>query len=192
MKKKNGRRVKRLRWNRTFVVLASVLVLAIGLVGTTLAWLFTTTPPITNTFSAPEVDVPLIEEFDGEVKEHVKLQNKGDIDAFVRAMVVVTWQDDKGNVYAQAPDAGTDYTINWGTEGWTKVGDYYYYNSSIEPNAFTKELITECKPVEGKAPEGYYLTVEILSDSIQAKPETAVQDAWGVTIADGKVTAVAN
>lgn len=192
MKKKNGRRVKRLRWNRTFVVLASVLVLAIGLVGTTLAWLFATTDPITNTFSAPKVDVPLIEEFDGEVKEHVKLENRGDIDAFVRAMVVVTWQDEAGNVYAQAPVAGTDYTITWGTEGWTKVGDYYYYNSSIAPGEFTKELIKECKPVEGKAPEGYYLTVEILSDSIQAEPEDAVKEAWGVTIANGTVTAVGN
>lgn len=184
MKNKNGRKVKRLRWNRSFVVLASVLVLIIGLVGTTLAWLSTDTTPITNTFTTSTVTTTIEEGESGETKNNVKVTNTGNANAYIRAMVVVTWQKDDTNsseVYATAPVEGTDYTLIWTKDGWVKHTDgYYYYTSAVAPNASTGILLTSCKPVEGKTPEGYHLVVEILSDAIQAKPDSAVTDAWGV------------
>lgn len=196
MKNKNGRKVKKLRWNRSFVVLASVLVLIIGLVGTTLAWISTSTAPVENTFTPSNVTTTITEDFDKEVKNNVQVKNTGDIDAYIRAMVVVTWQKDDSNpseVYATAPVEGTDYTVSYPGNGWVKHTDgYYYYTSAVKPTESTGILLTDCKPVEGKAPEGYHLVVEILSDAIQAEPEDAVKSAWGVTIANGTVTAVGN
>lgn len=177
MKNKNGRKVKKLRWNRTFVVLASVLVLAIGLVGTTLAWIFTSTEEINNIFNPAKVTTSVEETFDGQVKNDVKVKNTGNIDAYLRAMVVVNWQDGNGNV--KAAESG-DYTITWKLDGWVEKDGYYYYTSPVAPGDLTKVLFTECKPVEGKAPEGYELCVEILADGIQSEPASAVVQAWGV------------
>lgn len=178
MKNKNGRKVKKLRWNRTFVVLASVLVLAIGLVGTTLAWLIDDADAITNIFNPAKVTTSVEETFDGKVKNDVKVKNTGNIDAYLRAMVVVNWQDGKGNVL---PAKEGDYSIDWKMDGWVKQGNYYYYTSPVAPDGLTKVLFTDCKPVEGKAPEtGYELCVEILADGIQSEPASAVVEAWGV------------
>lgn len=179
MKNKNGRKVKRLRWNRTFVVLASVLVLAIGLVGTTLAWLSTDTTPITNTFTPSETTVTVDEE-PGETKNNVKVTNTGDISAYIRATVVFTWQDKDGNVYAQAPVKEKDYTLTWTMEDWVESGNYYYYTKAVAAGASTGVLFTNCAPKAGQAPDGYQLCVEILAESIQADPASAVTEAWGV------------
>lgn len=176
MKNKNGRKVKKLRWNRTFVVLASVLVLAIGLVGTTLAWIFTSTGEINNIFNPARVTTSVDESFDGQVKTNVKVKNTGNIDAYLRAMVVVNWQDGNGNV---KPAVSGDYTITWTMDGWVEKDGYYYYTSPVAPDGLTKVLFTDCKPAEGKAPEGYELCVEILADGIQAEPAGAVVEAWG-------------
>lgn len=189
MKKQNGRKVKRLRWNRSFVVLASVLVLAIGLVGTTLAWITTNTESITNTFTPTEVTTTIVEEFENNVKNNVTVKNTGNIDAYIRAMVVVTWQDDAGNVYPGTPAAGTDYQIAIPSDNkWVLNGGYYYYTEKVAAGASTGNLLTNCKPLTDK--KGYHLVVEILSDAIQAEPKTAVEEAWGVTIANGTVTKV--
>lgn len=177
MKNKNGRKVKKLRWNRTFVVLASVLVLAIGLVGTTLAWIFTSTEEINNIFNPAKVTTSVEESFNGQVKNDVKVKNTGNIDAYLRAMVVVNWQDGNGNV--KAAKSG-DYNITWKLEGWVEKDGYYYYTSPVAPGGLTNVLFTACEPVEGKAPEGYKLCVEILADGIQSEPASAVEEAWGV------------
>lgn len=180
MKNKNGRKVKRLRWNRTFVVLASVLVLAIGIVGTTLAWIFDATEEIENLFTPTKVTTPVDENFDGEVKEEVKVENTGDISAYIRVQVIFTWQNDDGEVHMSVPVAGTDYSITWKKDGWAEKDGYYYYTSPVEPGDATGVLFTDCKPVDGKAPEGYKLCVEVLSEGIQAEPDSAVEEAWGV------------
>ena len=181
MKNKNGRKVKRLRWNRSFVVLASVLVLIIGLVGTTLAWIAASTEPVKNTFTPSNVTTTITENFENNVKNNVQVKNTGDIDAYIRAMVVVTWQNDAHEVYPTAPVEGTDYTVSYPGNGWVKHTDgYYYYTSAVAPNVSTGVLLTNCKPVDEKTPDGYHLVVEILSDAIQAEPASAVTEAWGV------------
>lgn len=184
MKNKNGRKVKRLRWNRSFVVLASVLVLIIGLVGTTLAFLYDSTEVVKNVFTPSVVTTTIVENFEDNVKNNVQVENTGDIDAYIRAMVVVTWQKDDTNlsvVYPTAPVEGTDYTVFYPGNGWVEHTDgYYYYTSKVAPDASTGVLLTDCKPVEGKTPDGYHLVVEILSEGIQAKPVEAVVEAWGV------------
>ena len=52
-------------------------------------------------------------------------------------------------------------------------------------NNVTGNLINSIKPIGNNAPEGYYLSVQILSSAIQAdgvnaKGTPAVVDAWGV------------
>lgn len=174
---------------KTILTLVYLAALLFALVGTTLAYLTTSTLPVVNTFTPTKLLIQIDENIEGDVKKDVKVKNNGDIDAYIRVAVVVTWKDDKGNVSATVPVENTDYevTLPNGT-GWVKNGDYYYYTSTVKPNDSTGILLKDCKPLTNKAPNGYNLSVEILAQSIQAVPEKAVQEAWGVTIEDGNVT----
>lgn len=181
--------LKRLDKSRLVLLIASLSLLLMLAVGATLALLFDKTESITNTFTPTEVGGKITEEFEDNVKNNVKVENAGDIDAYIRAYVVVTWQNDAGEVYPTAPVEGTDYTVTWKKDDWFKHTDgFYYYTKKVASKASTGILLTDCKPVEGKAPEGYHLVVEILSSAIQADPEDAIHEAWGVDIKDGTVT----
>lgn len=190
MKPNDSKQRKRRFWRDRPVVLAiSVLVLVLGIVGTTLAYLFDSSAAITNTFTTATAGITVVEELEDGVKNNVQIKNTGDVEVYIRARVIVTWKDEDGNVSATAPIAGTDYTITYQTDtGWFKHTDgNWYYTSPVAAGGSTGVLFTGCNPEEGKTPDGYHLSVEILADSIQAKPENAVQEAWGVKISAGKV-----
>lgn len=177
---------------RSLVLVVSVLALVLAVAGGTLAWLTANSGPVTNTFTPAQVSCEVDETFQNNVKSAVSIKNTSNIDAYIRAYVVVTWKDEQGNVYGKPPVKDTDYTIEYATgTGWEKGSDgYYYYTSPVAANdGLTGVLITKCKPVNGKAPTDYDLSVEIIAEAIQSQPDSAVQQAWGVTIANGNVTA---
>lgn len=163
---------RRLRWSKQFVLLASVAVLLVGVIGGSLAYLFTNTDPIVNTFIPGKVDIEVDEPgwVDGNsVKENVSIKNTGNVSAVIRAMIVVTWQDASGNVYPKAPAEGTDYTIVWTKEDWTGPdASGWYSHAAIKPGTSTGILFTRCAPVAENTPEGYRLVVDVIAEAIQA------------------------
>lgn len=188
--KRTPQRKRRLRWRKEFVLLCSVAALLTGFVGSTVAYLFTSTEEIENKFTPSSVTSEIEEDFDGNVKSDVKVKNTGDIPAYIRAKYVVTWQDDEGNVYGQLPVAGEDYSITLTLDGWDVGSDgYYYWTSSVPVGDTTGILIDVCKPLKAAPAEGYTLSVEILAEAIQAEPSSVVAEAWGVTVAaDGTIS----
>lgn len=165
------------RWKRSGILLAAVIVLLAGAVGGTWAFLVAQSEPVQNKFTYAHVSCTIKEKFDGTTKSDVQIQNTGDIPAYIRARIVVTWKDTSGNVSA-VPVKVSDYTMDMGT-GWTKGTDgYWYYNTAVDATKFTPVLITECKKT-GTAPKDYDLSVEILADAIQSEPANAVKEAWG-------------
>lgn len=169
---------KVIRWNRSFVVLAALLVLVLGIVGTTLAWLTDKTTDLTNTFEYAQVSCEVKEDFDYNTKSNVRVKNTGTTDAYIRATYVVTWQDDNGNVSGQ-PVQNADYTINLNTADWTEKDGYYYYKNVVPAGKLTSNLINSCKVKDGVTPPtGYHLCVEILATAIQSQPVSAVNEAW--------------
>lgn len=179
------------------IITATVLLLAVA-VGTTLAFVFTKTDPVENTFTPSKVACAVVENgsetentgnivYTGDVKTNVMIKNTGDTDAYIRVAVVVTWKNKDGTkVWAQTPVA-TDYTVNYDlTNGWEKGSDgYYYYKAAVNPNALTNVLITNATqnvtgPV-GSDGTQYYLSIEIVASAIQATGISGVtnaQDAW--------------
>lgn len=167
--------------------------------GGTVAYLAATPDHVVNTFTPGEVSCAVIEDIsDGATKKNVKIENTGNIDAYIRAAVVANWVDADGNVYGKAvPAAGTDYTITCNTTEWTKGLDGYYYCKSPvscdEDNNDSPVLINSCVKGSTTPPTGYDLQVTILAEAIQADGETsddtpAVTDAWGVAVVDGKLS----
>lgn len=183
-------RRKNYNLRKSVILLISVSSMVLMVIGASLSFLKTQKGPLVNEFASSYVSSEVIETFKDNIKKDVKIQNTGDIDAYIRAAVIVIWEDEDKNVYPQMPIAGRDYTIDFSNNGWdieTSDG-YYYYTKPVASKNCTEVLINEVKPVDSKTPEGYRLSVEILGDAIQSLPTKAVVDSWGVTVTNGQIS----
>lgn len=173
------------------LLLVSLVLIAAIAVGSTVAFIATSTEPITNIFNPANVTIDIDEKFENGVKTDVQVKNTGNTDAFIRAKIVVTWKDADGNVSATKPVEGTDYTMTLNETGWFRGSDgFYYCKTSVAPDApnnLTPVLIEKCEKT-GTPPDGYDLSVEIIASGIQSTPASAVKEAWGMTVANGQLT----
>ena len=164
--------------NKKSIIIASVMLLLLATVGTTLAYIFTETKPVENTFNPSKVSCAVVENgyepVSGEIqnisdiKSNVQIKNTGDTDAYIRVAVVVNWMDEAGTkVWATKPVEGADgdYTITYNlSNGWFNGGDgFYYYSKTISPEKLTTILINEAKQLKSapQTPDGiqYYLSI---------------------------------
>lgn len=170
---------------KSILALAMMVLLLTVSVGGTIAYLAASTEPVVNIFTPGELKNKVEEEFDFDTKKNVKISNTGTVDAYVRAAVIVTWKDPDGNVYGKLPVAGTDYQMVMGeSTKWTvkQEDGFYYYKGAVAAGKATDTLISQCIQLV-EAPDGYSLSVEIISNSVQAEPDTAVKELWGETAA---------
>lgn len=144
--------------------------------------------PVKNTFGAATDPAPTVDEtFDNVVKQNVTV-DVGDpgYAVYVRAAIVVTWEDASGNILA-TPPVDSDYEIDLNTSDWFKKGEFYYYRTPIY-SGNTLPLINRLTKLKDAPKDGYKLHVEIISQTIQALGSTddggtpAVTDAWGVSV----------
>lgn len=153
------------------------LVIALAVVGT-VAYIFTSSETVTNTFTPVTPGSDIDETFDGETKKDVTVKNTGKVDSYIRVKVVITWQDGNGNVYPEVPIRNTDYTISYGSD-WTLAADgFWYYKSSVTAGSSTTDLIDEAKQIKACTNPDYTLHIEILSQAVQSIPSTAVVELW--------------
>lgn len=184
-------------YSRILAALVSLLLILTVGAGATLAYLHTTAGPVTNTFEPGKVPPTIVEEFDQNVKKSVEIKNLGNVDAFVRVALVVTWQDAAGNVANVAPVKGTDYDFALNTEAWDAGSDgFYYHKTSVAPNGLTANMFTgEGASVKtpNNAPEGYTLHIEVVASTIQADYNgTGAHPAathWGVAVNGDTISA---
>lgn len=168
---------RRRKLNKLFLVTLSVFLLVGVLVGGTLAYIFRQTNQVENTFVPATVSC--------RVNDTFTVTNTGNVDAYIRAAVVVNWMADNGDIYGLAPKETADYTLSIGAN-WQKIGDYYYYTTDVAPDAATDTAVCSATLKEGvTAPQGFSLCVEVVAEAIQADgtngSKTPVEDAWGVT-----------
>ena len=195
---------------KQIIAITAILALLCAVIScVTLAYVFTKTTPVQNTFDGAKVDNDIEEKkFDGTTKENVSIKNTGTVKSYIRAAVIVTWVklDESGNVtqtYAATPVENTDYTIEYEnvlsdtdtdtdiSNKWIKGDGYWYYSSPVAANSNTEVLIKACTEIDngGTKPEGYSLSVEIIASAIQAEPTDAVIEAWNVAVDDeGNIT----
>ena len=187
--------------SKALTLLVCLVVLIAATVGGTLAYLMASTQPVKNEFVSSKVSCAVVEDpFDGTKKTNVQIQNTGDTKAYIRATVVVTWKNDKGEVYATTPQKDTDYTIDFNpNKDWFEGADgFWYHLTEVAPCTHTETqehngcmtgvLIKSCSPIDGKAPEEYSLSVEILASAIQSAPDRVVEGEW----TNGMVTVKSN
>lgn len=200
-KENKGRKPSKkvIRWNRSFVVLAALLVLVLGIVGTTLAWLTDTTEDQTNTFEYAKVSCQVLEDVNSNEtqKRNVRIQNTGNTDAYIRATYVVTYRDEAGNILYETleDDWKVDLTKEINTDGWVPGKDgYWYCKKPVAPGEETPALFKA--PIDGngrfldggRSKERAITYVEILATAIQSQPVKAMGEAWGYTMNNGTLT----
>lgn len=168
---------RKVRMNKTAVLLLAVFLLAGAVIGTTVAYLTTNTDSLTNNFTYAKVTTTVEEDFDGETKKDVQISNTGNVPAYIRATYVVYWTDAEGKVVTTVP-AGYSYSIteNPGSK-WNKVGNYFYYPTAVAPGGLTGGSLLTCTWSHPEDPQ-YFLHVEIIASAIQSEPVSAVQNAW--------------
>ena len=165
---------------KQWALIFSAFCLLIAIVGGVYAFLSDETQALGNRFDPVVVTCAVEEQFDGNVKRDVCVRNTGDIDAFIRAAVVINWVGADGKVLSKAPVAGTDYTVTWSEDGWVQSSDgFWYYRTAVASGNATAALIQQITPTN--AQEGYSLQVQILATAIQADPPEAVENAWGIS-----------
>ena len=171
---------------KTAVVVALCVVLTVCTVGGVWAYLTAKTNTLTNTFEPAKVTCSIEETFSNGIKKNVAVRNTGNVDAYIRAYAVATFQSGDGKVLATAPVEGVDYTVTWTNNGWNKGTDgFWYYSSAVAPNALTPNLIDTATVIS--TPDGYSLNIQIIATAIQSNPENAVFESWGITPTNGKL-----
>lgn len=125
----------------------------------------------------------------GSVKSDITAKNTGDTTVFLRLRLSACWVDGTGKVTG-TPSALPQIMLR---QNWLDGGNgLYYYALPVEPGQSTTVL---CEPIQMKtsvSPTGaaVYQQITVLAEAVQALPEKAAQEAWGVTVENGRITAV--
>ena len=174
--------------NRKFVGIAILcLCIVAGTIGSVASYLTSRTEPVTNEFVPAKVTCQVEETFESGVKSDVTIRNTGNIDAYIRAAVIINFVSGDGKVLAAAPQEGTDYVIVWSSHGWEKGSDgYWYHKKTVAPDNLTSVLVESASAIS--APRGYRLDIQIVASAIQSDPYRAVQEAWGITPVNGELS----
>ncbi|MBR3415223.1 MAG: hypothetical protein IKH09_00815 [Clostridia bacterium] len=126
------------------------------------------TDPSTETF------VPVIVE--AEVQNDWAVKNIGDIDALIRAKVVLNHVDGAGNIdVTNAPLFNGERSELTVPEGWIKIGDYLYWKGVVK---YEGDIVSTAPVLDpSEVADGVQITV--IAEAIQAEGSAAA-DAWGV------------
>lgn len=177
---------KRTTSNRTLVLaIALVLVLGCGVMGT-LMFLVDKTSEVKNIFSPSAVACEVTESFDGTVKKNVNVTNTSDINAYIRVkLVTYRVNADKEKI------GGTAEILSFEPgDGWFKKDGFYYYSNPVAPGEKPdNDLIggSGISLMKYTDSDGGMQVIEVIAEAIQSVPASAVEQAWNVTVADGKI-----
>lgn len=181
---------------RTLFTAFFLLTVGISIVFTC-AYLTSRSEPVSFSFNVPTAGIDISETLNENIKNNVRIENTGSVDSFIRATVIFTWQNDKGEILAEIPKENVDYSISWNNStAWIKGSDGFYYYSSVVPGKendttyFTDYLFTACTPLKSAPVDGYKLNVEILSQSFHSYPETEIESSWPVDVNGDKIIKV--
>ena len=159
------------------IALALILVLAVG---GTVAYIFTQTDPVINTFTPTEAKITVNEEISSNQKTSITVVNNSTgVPVYIRVALVANMIDGAGNVTGAA--SVPTFTLG---KDWIKGSDgYYYYTKAVPVDGSTGNLLKAPIPMELSE----NMQVVVLADAIQAEPTTAVTQAWGVTVENGVI-----
>ena len=169
---------------KNLIILFSVFVLSSITILGCVSWI-TKSVQAVNTFVVPVLAANLDEDFKDNRKSHVTIENTGNTPVYVRATFVVQFKNEQGMILEELPIENIDYSIRIADDtGWFLGEDgFYYYPYPVEENEATAVLIQDCVLLD-LPQSNKILSVDILAQTIQSSPVSAVEDAWDVVTGD--------
>lgn len=179
MKRYSGKHTRASVPRRGLVLAAALALTLIFSAGGTLAWLAAGTEDTVNTFSPAAMKIDILETFDKETKQNVRVQNNSETAVYIRVALVPTWVNAAGEPVAESASLADLTITNLPASGWVKHGNDYYYTLPVPAGSTTPELFTSATVV-GTPPEGCTMDLQVLAQAVQATPKDAVEAAWGL------------
>lgn len=126
----------------------------------------------------------------GSVKSDITAENTGSTTVFLRLRLSACWVDAEGKTTGTPSVPLPQITLR---QNWLDAGDgLYYYALPVKPEQSTTVLCEPMRMGTSVSPTGaaVYQQITVLAEAVQALPEKAAQEAWGVTVENGRITAV--
>ncbi len=177
------------------ILLTAAIVAAVAAIGVSVAFMFRQAA-VKNVFSAGVVDCKVHENLDGGTfsegthygleKHSIKVENTGNVKAYIRVRVVSYWVDADDNVVG-IPSKMPDIQLK---SGWFEgESNTYYYESAVDPSDFTSVM---CSPIALETATDadnntVYQSVDIQAEAIQSSPAEKVAAVWGVSVSGEKL-----
>lgn len=126
----------------------------------------------------------------GSVKSDITAENTGSTTVFLRLRLSTCWVDGNGKVTGTPSVPLPKITLR---QNWLDGGNgLYYYALPVEPRQSTTVLCEPMRMGTSVSPTGaaVYQQITVLAEAVQALPGKAAQEAWDVTVENGRITAV--
>lgn len=143
---------RQLRWKKQFAVALSVIVLVLGMVGGSLAWLVDTTGEVKNEFEYGKVTCSAT---------CTTVTNTGNVPAYIRIAVIPDNSSGDNLTQGMLTVSGAD---------WVQSGNYYIYTQPVQPGTTVNFAVGGSSPYN------------VLAEAIQAEPDgRPAREAWVYT-----------
>jgi len=168
---------------KIILMILTVFMLTIPVIGT-VAYLMDS-DSVENTFEIGVVNSDIQETMNDTKteKSDVYFTNTGTADVYIRAKILIYYEDAEGTILGTLPIKDTDYKIEWGdtfATDWFEQDGYYYYKSVLTEKAKTSNLIKRCTDLLPN--DDAYLVVDIVTQTVQATPASMVEEIWSVNV----------
>ncbi len=171
--------------------LLAVSLVALSIVGGTMAWFTAEAEPVLNQFTAGTVKIAINEHGFSDVgnwnpgdttDKDVTVKNEGSKNAYVRVKITPQWGDlGQEGFVVDNNLAVQNVTLNWSTEGWMLHTDGYYYYKSVLPADEESTLLLDSVTLVGADTtndyQGKVLHITVEAEAVQASNE-AYKSVW--------------
>lgn len=165
-------KIRRIVSKKRLALLLSMILIFTFVVGGTLAYLFVTVGPITNTFEPAKVSCVVS-------ADQAQVTNTSETSVWLRVSITAVYRStsDANTIHWENPNISVSDTTNIWFHNAQGDG-FYYYKIAVSPNGIvTLPQIS----INESAPAGFKLEKQVLAEVIQSAPLDAVQEAWGMT-----------
>lgn len=141
--------------------LISILLVAVLMIGGTIAYLVQGSNEVSNTFQVADPGTSVVETGAGNADDKTaKVQNTGNVPVYVRAIAVVVSAEGSPAVSAE------DMTINYNGNAWSELqaDGYYYYLDILPVGETTAPLFTGVTNIE--APENANFSIQVYQECV--------------------------
>ena len=123
------RSMKQKQSKKPIALILALTAILCAVVGGTIAFVMVSTDTVENKFTPSTIDITVDEDFDGEKKSSIKIDNtRSNIDVYARVAIVTSWETSDGG-FCMAHDEPTISV----SEDWFKGSDGYYYCKNAIP-----------------------------------------------------------